>query len=99
MDTGHLDRVVAGVVAEDILAACEEGGGGGGPGGVGGTPTGDGGMANPAIHLLRGLRHRSVYFNRELIITYLSFTYFNLPIAPTVCRRNLISRLDEFFCN
>ena len=27
MDTGHLDRVVSGVVAEEILAACDELGG------------------------------------------------------------------------
>lgn len=54
--TGHLDRVVTGVVAEEILAACDESGGGGGmAGGEGQT-----GLANPAIHLLRGLRHRNL---------------------------------------
>ena len=44
------------MVAEEILAACDDSGGSGGM--VGGE--GQAGLANPAIHLLRGLRHRNL---------------------------------------
>lgn len=50
METGHLDRVVQGIVAEEILSACDE------------TSTavlGDK-MSNPAVHLFRGLRAKNL---------------------------------------
>ena len=50
MDPGHLDRVVTGMVAQEILEACDDMGGsaeGGGAGGGGGG--GDGALANPAL--------------------------------------------------
>ena len=49
---GHLDRVVHGHVAEDILAACDEH-----------TVTvnvGDSVGSNAALHFFRGLRHRNL---------------------------------------
>lgn len=49
METGHLDRVVHGLAAEEILSACDENV----------TSAGDR-LKNPAIHLLRGLRHRNL---------------------------------------
>ncbi|CAB0012718.1 unnamed protein product [Nesidiocoris tenuis] len=53
METGHLDRVLHGISAEDVLYACDE------------TTTlavssGESGMANPAVHFFRGLRHRNI---------------------------------------
>lgn len=56
METGHLDRVVTGMAAQEVLEACEEGGGGGG-GSQGG---GEASLANPALGLLRGIRHRNL---------------------------------------
>ncbi|XP_042231958.1 WD repeat-containing protein 7-like isoform X8 [Homarus americanus] len=58
METGHLDRVLQGVTAEEVLGACDEhstapGSGSGGAGS-------DTGLANPAVHLFRGLRHRNL---------------------------------------
>ena len=65
----NLERVLQGTLAEDVLTACEDGsgtdgsvGGGGsalsgGPGAGAGTEMG---MANPAVHFFRGLRHRNV---------------------------------------
>ena len=56
METGHLDRVVTGMVAQEILEACDDvTSGGGGPGGGGG-----GGAGGAAVGLLRGLRHRNL---------------------------------------
>jgi WD40 repeat protein len=49
METGHLDRVLHGIIAEEILSACDENI----------TTTGDR-LTNPAIHLFRGLRHRNL---------------------------------------
>ncbi|XP_054161861.1 WD repeat-containing protein 7-like isoform X2 [Oppia nitens] len=49
METGHLDRVVHGIIAEEILSACDENV----------TSAGDR-LTNPAIHLFRGLRHRNL---------------------------------------
>ena len=52
METGHLDRVVHGHVAEDILSACDEH-----------TITvnvGENVGANAAMHFFRGLRHRNL---------------------------------------
>ncbi|KAL3197679.1 hypothetical protein MRX96_014598 [Rhipicephalus microplus] len=49
METGHLDRVLQGLAAEEVLSACDE-------------HTGHPGerMTNPAVHLFRGLRHRNM---------------------------------------
>lgn len=55
MDTGHLDRVLNGVLAEEVLYACDETSSS--PNAVSGT---DMGLANPAIHFFRGLRHRNL---------------------------------------
>ncbi|KAK8379486.1 hypothetical protein O3P69_019416 [Scylla paramamosain] len=58
METGHLDRVLQGVTAEEVLGACDEHStaSGGGAGGAGSEV----GLANPAVHLFRGLRHRNL---------------------------------------
>lgn len=50
METCHLDRVVQGMMADDILSACDE---------HASSSTGDK-ISNPALHLLRGLRHRNM---------------------------------------
>lgn len=52
METGHLDRVVHGHVAEDILAACDEH--------TVSVNVGDNVGSNPALHFFRGLRHRNL---------------------------------------
>ncbi|XP_003744606.1 WD repeat-containing protein 7 [Galendromus occidentalis] len=49
METCHLDRVIQGMMAEDILNACDENV----------NATGEK-ISNPALHLLRGLRHRNI---------------------------------------
>ncbi|XP_055932203.1 WD repeat-containing protein 7-like isoform X1 [Argiope bruennichi] len=49
METGHLDRYVQGLTAEEILNACDENI----------VSSGDR-MTNPAIHFFRGLRHRNL---------------------------------------
>ncbi|XP_008202194.1 WD repeat-containing protein 7 isoform X5 [Nasonia vitripennis] len=57
METGHLDRVLHGIIAEEVLYACDEntmvttGSSSGG---------GELGLANPAVHFFRGLRHRNL---------------------------------------
>ncbi|KAJ0170185.1 hypothetical protein K1T71_014113 [Dendrolimus kikuchii] len=59
METGHLDRVLHGMIAEEVMAACDEaiaddlGGSLGGSGDLQG-------LANPAVHFFRGLRHRNL---------------------------------------
>ncbi|XP_055385792.1 WD repeat-containing protein 7 [Condylostylus longicornis] len=57
METGHLDRVLHGMLAEEVLSACDETS-------VEETtsmnPTSDVGLANPAVHFFRGLRHRNM---------------------------------------
>ena len=50
METGHLDRVVQGIVAEEILSACDE---------QSSAVLGDK-MSNPAVHLFRGLRAKNL---------------------------------------
>ena len=50
METGHLDRVVQGIIAEEILGACDE---------HSASASGDK-LRNPAIHLFRGLRSRNL---------------------------------------
>lgn len=59
METGHLDRVLHGIIAEEVLYACDENSmalTGAGSAGAGG----DLGLANPAVHFFRGLRHRNL---------------------------------------
>lgn len=57
METGHLDRVLHGIIAEEVLYACDENtiaiAGGNATGG-------ELGLANPAVHFFRGLRHRNL---------------------------------------
>jgi len=55
METGHLDRVVTGMAAQDVLEACEES-----SEGAGGTASSESSLANPALGLLRGIRHRNL---------------------------------------
>nr|CAH7717856.1 unnamed protein product [Callosobruchus chinensis] len=52
METGHLDRVLQGIAAEEVLYACEEHEAANG--------TSEVGLANPAVHFFRGLRHRNL---------------------------------------
>ncbi|CAL4059561.1 unnamed protein product [Meganyctiphanes norvegica] len=54
METGHLDRVLQGVTAEEVLGAGDE------HQPQSGTSGSDTGLANPAVHLFRGLRHRNI---------------------------------------
>ncbi|XP_076268921.1 WD repeat-containing protein Rbcn-3B isoform X2 [Rhynchophorus ferrugineus] len=50
METGHLDRVLQGIAAEEVLYACEENE----------EASSEMGLANPAVHFFRGLRHRNL---------------------------------------
>ena len=53
LSIGQLDRVVHGMSAEEILNACDES--------VSMVPTfQEGGLANPAVHFFRGLKHRNI---------------------------------------
>ncbi|KAL2738736.1 WD repeat-containing protein 7 isoform X1 [Vespula squamosa] len=57
METGHLDRVLHGIIAEEVLFACDENT----MTTAGGTAAGgELGLANPAVHFFRGLRHRNL---------------------------------------
>ncbi|XP_046416205.1 WD repeat-containing protein 7 isoform X10 [Neodiprion pinetum] len=57
METGHLDRVLHGIIAEEVLYACDENT----IAATGGTAAGgELGLANPAVHFFRGLRHRNL---------------------------------------
>lgn len=56
METGHLDRVLHGILAEEVLSACDENVIDASPHGS----TSELGLSNPAVHLLRGLRHRNL---------------------------------------
>lgn len=58
METGHLDRVLHGMNAEEILNACN---------GNSMTATGDRSV-NPALHLFRGLRHRNLAAIRQAAV-------------------------------
>ena len=51
METGHLDRVLHGMAAEEILSACD---------GNAAVATSGDRFVNPALHLFRGLRHRNL---------------------------------------
>ncbi|XP_012268313.2 WD repeat-containing protein 7 isoform X11 [Athalia rosae] len=57
METGHLDRVLHGIIAEEVLYACDENTIAATGGTAGG---GELGLANPAVHFFRGLRHRNL---------------------------------------
>lgn len=49
METGHLDRVLHGMLAEEVLNACDEN-----AEELGGSGTlTDSGLANPAVHFFR----------------------------------------------
>ncbi|XP_057328001.1 WD repeat-containing protein 7 isoform X9 [Microplitis mediator] len=56
METGHLDRVLHGIIAEEVLFACSDNTI------ITGDATAGGelGLANPAVHFFRGLRHRNL---------------------------------------
>lgn len=56
METGHLDRVLHGMLAEEVLSACDENVADASPHGS----TSEMGLANPAVHFFRGLRHRNL---------------------------------------
>lgn len=56
METGHLDRVLHGMLAEEVLSACDENAADASPHGS----TSEMGLANPAVHFFRGLRHRNL---------------------------------------
>ncbi|XP_055317657.1 WD repeat-containing protein 7 isoform X2 [Sitodiplosis mosellana] len=56
METGHLDRVLHGMLAEEVLSACDENATDASPHGS----TSEMGLANPAVHFFRGLRHRNL---------------------------------------
>ena len=62
METGHLDRVVHGMTADEILAACDEHS----------IHTTEDKLTNPAIHLLRGMRHRNMAAIRHAAVRGLS---------------------------
>ena len=49
---GHLDRVVHGHIADDILTACDEH--------TVSVNVGENVGSNPALHFFRGLRHRNL---------------------------------------
>ncbi|XP_063977797.1 WD repeat-containing protein 7 isoform X2 [Diachasmimorpha longicaudata] len=57
METGHLDRVLHGIIAEEVLYACDENTIAASGGSAAG---GELGLANPAVHFFRGLRHRNL---------------------------------------
>ena len=50
--SGHLDRVVHGHIADDILTACDEH--------TVSVNVGENVGSNPALHFFRGLRHRNL---------------------------------------
>ncbi|XP_065568278.1 WD repeat-containing protein 7-like isoform X2 [Artemia franciscana] len=52
METGQLDRLVQGMVAEELMNACDEN--------SVLVDVSDSGLANPAVHFFRGLRHRNL---------------------------------------
>lgn len=55
METGHLDRVLHGMLAEEVMSACDEN-----MAEITGGSTSEMGLANPAVHFFRGLRHRNL---------------------------------------
>jgi len=73
-----LDRVLHGISGEQVLYACDEN--------TTISSSVDSGLANPAVHFFRGLRHRNIsaikhatqvkYFQKFDIIPYSYCTYF-----------------------
>ncbi|XP_047524124.1 WD repeat-containing protein 7 isoform X4 [Pieris napi] len=59
METGHLDRVLNGMIAEEVLAACDDTSADELGGSIS-SGTDLQGLANPAVHFFRGLRHRNL---------------------------------------
>ncbi|KAF5297134.1 hypothetical protein FQA39_LY02714 [Lamprigera yunnana] len=53
METGHLDRVLQGIAADEVLYACDENE-------SSYNTSSEVGLANPAVHFFRGLRHRNL---------------------------------------
>lgn len=49
---GHLDRVLHGISGEQVLYACDEN--------TTISSSVDSGLANPAVHFFRGIRHRNI---------------------------------------
>ncbi|CAH0761824.1 unnamed protein product [Diatraea saccharalis] len=60
METGHLDRVLHGMIAEEVLAACDETISDDLGGSLASGTSDLQGLANPAVHFFRGLRHRNL---------------------------------------
>ena len=56
METGHLDRVVSGMAAQDVLEACDEDS----TWAVSSSGMDQSNLSNPALWLLRGIRHRNM---------------------------------------
>lgn len=52
LNSGHLDRVLHGISGEEVLYACDEN--------TTISSSVDSGLANPAVHFFRGLRHRNI---------------------------------------
>jgi hypothetical protein len=76
LSAGHLDRVLHGINAEEVLYACDEN--------PAASSSGDVGLANPAVHFFRGLRHRNLSAIRHAtqvksysISTYRVFHYYS----------------------
>ena len=65
--TGHLDRVLHGINAEEVLYACDEN--------AASTTPGETGLANPAVHFLRGLRHRNMSAIRHATQVYILYKF------------------------
>ncbi|UXI18302.1 Charged multivesicular body protein 5 [Sarcoptes scabiei] len=58
METGHLDRVLHGMAADEVLNLCD---------GASTNTMGDR-FVNPAVHLFRGLRHRNLAAIRQAAV-------------------------------
>ncbi|XP_058988075.1 WD repeat-containing protein 7-like [Musca domestica] len=58
METGHLDRVLHGMLAEEVLAVCDEQNAD--ESGCNSHASNTEGLANPAVHFFRGLKSRNM---------------------------------------
>ena len=58
METGHLDRILHGMAADELLNSCD---------GTSMNKVGDR-FVNPAVHLFRGLRHRNLAAIRQAAV-------------------------------
>lgn len=56
METGHLDRVLHGMLANEVLKACDEQT----DDSSAGSSHTDSSMVNPAVHFFRGIKHRNL---------------------------------------